>query len=119
VVYNTQNHWVCGLCLLSEILNNQKKSFRNWICLQNVVFSSYLEFMTMDKLYKSSDTQWEVFFQTEVHILVLSFAPLQSGISDFFPDTNIIPHSDCMETELAIVQLQLNGPLYLHQTLPT
>jgi hypothetical protein len=33
MVYNTQNHWVYGLCLSSRILNNLKKRFRNWIWL--------------------------------------------------------------------------------------
>jgi hypothetical protein len=29
-MYNTQNHWVYGLCTSSEILNNHKAHFGNW-----------------------------------------------------------------------------------------
>jgi hypothetical protein len=31
VVYNTQNHWISGLCLVNEILSNYKaQHFGNW-----------------------------------------------------------------------------------------
>jgi hypothetical protein len=32
MAYNTQTHWVCGLCPLSGIVNNYKmQHFGNWI----------------------------------------------------------------------------------------
>jgi hypothetical protein len=35
MVYNTQNHWVCGLCPLPGILDDQKtEPFGSWICFR-------------------------------------------------------------------------------------
>jgi hypothetical protein len=62
---NTLSHWVYGLRQLSGILNKETRC-RNWICFpsledgkksnfRNVVFSTYLEFRTMNETHKPSD----------------------------------------------------------------
>jgi hypothetical protein len=39
--YHTQNHWACGLCLSSGILNNEKtQRFRIFLLLNPILFAS-------------------------------------------------------------------------------
>jgi hypothetical protein len=72
----TQNHWVCRLCPSSGILMTRKNnisetgsrssdwgvshpSSESWnrSSFWNVMFSSYLEFWTMDKVHNPSDSE--------------------------------------------------------------
>jgi hypothetical protein len=68
MVYNIQNHWVCGLFPLSGILDTRKhdvsetgfvfflrRGGRYILCSRNIVFFSFLEYRTMDKVQKFSN----------------------------------------------------------------
>jgi hypothetical protein len=57
--FNTvQNHWVSGLCPSSRMLNTIRHNSSGTDPVSKMlVFSSYLEFWTIDKDQKSSDSE--------------------------------------------------------------
>jgi hypothetical protein len=52
MVYNTQNYWVSGLCLLSRILNARKQHSGNWICCHPQVSRHLLPHPRTDQFLK-------------------------------------------------------------------
>jgi hypothetical protein len=58
MVYDTLNHWICGLCPLPiKHQRGNRSTFRN------ILFSSYLESRMMDEVNRASNPEFSLFFK--------------------------------------------------------